>query len=314
MIDIHRRQWLAITASTAVANHVSAAIADPPITSLAFSRDGEFVLAGSQRGVSIRDAKTLIEADHLRPSMDNVHDIRFSQSGTVLMIAGGNPGEGGVVEMLDWPSLKRQHRLLCHSDVIDSVDFSQDDHHWVAASSDEVCSVYAMESPDPKSRFTKHSKAVRSARFLPDGETIVSASRDETLRVWNVATGESIRTLHNHSRDVNALALKPSAEGELPMIASASADLTIRFWQPTIGRMVRFARLKSEPLCIAWTTDGKNLIAGCRDGFARIIDPINVKVTDETRVAPDWLYAVAVDPTSDNRAVFGTAGGKVLQG
>ncbi len=144
--------------------------------------------------------------------------------------------------------------------------------------------------------------------MLPDGETAVSASRDQTLRVWNTKTGENLRTLHNHSRDVNALALQPGTGG-LPMVASASADATVRFWQPTIGRMVRFARLPSEPLSIAWVAGGERLIAGCRDGKARLIDPVRVKTIQTMDVSDGWLFAIAVDPTDDHRVAIGSRRG-----
>ena len=142
------------------------------------------------------------------------------------------------------------------------------------------------------------------------GETAVSASRDQTLRVWNTNTGENLRTLHNHSRDVNGLALQPAASG-LPVVASASADATVRFWQPTIGRMVRFARLPSEPLSIAWVAGAAKLIAGCRDGKARLIDPVSVNTTETLDVSDGWLYAISVDPLDDHRVVIGSTRGLI---
>jgi WD40 repeat protein len=282
----------------------------PPITALAFSPNGDRLIAGSQAGLSIRDGASGDVVSSHPVQMDNLHCVKFSPDGTTLAIAGGDPADTGAVELLQWPSLQRKQKLLIHNDVIYDVDFSADGSHWVAASGDDVCSVYKVGADEPVARFSKHSRGVMGAVYLPDGETIVSGSRDETLRVWQAATGENLRTLHNHSRDVLALALKRTAVG-LPMIASASADLTVRFWQPTIGRMVRFARLPSTPLAIAWCA-GDKLIAGCQDGAARLIDSQTVQVERTIPLSDSWLYAVAVDPINDRRVFLGTDDGRVL--
>src|SRR5690606_12450025 len=73
----------------------------------------------------------------------------------------------------------------------------------------------------------------------------------------------------------------------------AGADGTVRLWQPGIGRLVRFARLPSPPLDLAWEPDGRMIIAACRAGIVRRIDPGAVEVISEKRIARGWLYAVA---------------------
>ena len=77
------------------------------------------------------------------------------------------------------------------------------------------------------------------------------------------------------------------------MVATAAADRSIRFWQPTIGRMVRYIRLESEPLDIAWI-DEASIVASCIDGKIRVIDANRVQVRDTLSVMPGWAYAVAV--------------------
>jgi WD40 repeat protein len=305
-----RRSFIAAVATLPLTTAAPAASTLPPITALTFSPDGEQIVAGSQAGISVRDAASGEILKSVDVDMDNVHDFKFSPNGTTLAVAGGNPAEKGVVEILHWPTLNRKQRLQLHDDVIYSIDFSADGSRWVAASGDEVCSVFKVGADTAVTRFTQHSRGVLAAAFLPDGETIVSGSRDETLRVWNASSGENLRTLHNHSRDVLALAAKPAAEG-LPMIASASADLTVRFWQPTIGRMVRFARIPSEPLCIAWCNDG-NLVAGCRDAAARLINAQTVQIERAFPLTNGWLSSVAVSPTNDRRIAFGGANGQVM--
>ena len=92
------------------------------------------------------------------------------------------------------------------------------------------------------------------------------------------------------------------------MVASAARDKTIRFWQPTIGRMVRYIRLDSEPLNIAWTNNGDRILATCADGHLRVIDPIELTITQDLQATDGWAYAIAVHPHDESVAIGGING------
>ena len=92
------------------------------------------------------------------------------------------------------------------------------------------------------------------------------------------------------------------------MVASASGDRTIRFWQPTIGRMVRYVRLESEPLAIAWLSNGSLLVASCVDGRVRAVDTDNVSVVETLPAIDGWAYGIAVHPTDGSLVVSGSDG------
>jgi len=70
----------------------------------------------------------------------------------------------------------------------------------------------------------------------------------------------------------------------------------VRFWQPTIGRLVRFARLDRAPLAIAWTPDGKTLWAACRDGHVRAINPDDAAVIHVLPAIDGLAYSIAIAP------------------
>jgi WD40 repeat protein len=116
-----------------------------------------------------------------------------------------------------------------------------------------------------------------------------------------------IRSLSIHTRRVHNLALRPG-NGGLPMVASVSDDRTVRLWQPTIGRMVRFARLKSRPLDAAWFADGSRVVVACTDGHVRVVDPVSVKVTHDIPALEGWAYSLAVHPTDGSILVGGQDG------
>ena len=115
--------------------------------------------------------------------------------------------------------------------------------------------------------------------------------------------------MNNHTLPVHDLALLPSDSG-LPMLVSVGDDKTVRFWQPTIGRMVKFARLKGTPLNVSWMNNGTKVITVCDDGFLRTVDPESVEVTSEIQVLSGWVYALAVHPT-DGSIVIGGVNGQV---
>ena len=280
----------------------------PHNTCAAFSSDGKKLVVGSQAGVEVFDADSFESIRTIAVDFDSIHDLRFSPDGQWLAVAGGFPGESGEVAWIRWPAGVIDHQVSVHDDVVQQLAFAANGETWITASSDEVCCVFAMDAAKPTRRYVEHSRAVLGVTLLPDGETAVSGSRDETLRVWNIRSGESIRTLHNHSRDVTSVALQPK-EQSLPVVASASIDLSVRFWQPTIGRMVRFARLPSKPLGIAWVLNGSLVAAACADGHLRLIDPVSVAVADTIRISSDWLFAVCENKrSSGSLAVAGAYG------
>ena len=148
---------------------------------------------------------------------------------------------------------------------------------------------------------------VSSLCLLPDTWTLVSSGSDHTLRVWNLDSAELVHHLHPHTLPVHGVALQPGKR-RLPVIASISDDRTVRLWQPTNGRMVRFIRLASKPLDVAWLTDGSRTVAVCQDGRVRLIDPDRAKVTQNIPTLTGWAFAPAIHPPDHTMVVGGRSG------
>lgn len=278
----------------------------PPITCLVFSPDGKTVVAGSQTGLIIYSYPELILQKQIKVSAANIHDLAYSPDGNLLAVGGGNPAESGIVELFSMPEGKQFQKFSAHTDSVMTVAWL-DDTTLASGSLDHIILFWDIQSGKQIQQFLGHSRGVSSLCFLNDKKTMVSTGIDQSVRVWNLPSGELLRSLNHHTQVIHALALNPVVNG-LPIAASAGGDRTVRFWQPTIGRMVRFARLDSEPLDIVWINNGEQIAASCKDGHIRIIDPVLVTVTKDISAINGLAYALAVHPIDGGIVVGGSNG------
>ena len=239
--------WTAILAPTATG-------ADPPITDVVFTPDGESLVTVSQAGVQVLSWPELDRKRTVTTVAANLHCLVFSPNGSQLAVGGGHPAEEGVVEVFSWPECESIATLDDHYDSVRSMVW-KDDLRLLSASIDREIRLWNLENkPHSVLTLTGHSRSINAICLVDNDTTLVSSGADLSVRVWDLAAAKLIRGLNQHTKPVHALAVRPGESG-LPMVASAAADRTIRFWQPTIGRMVRYVRLDAEPLDIAWLDD-----------------------------------------------------------
>ncbi len=302
--------WFVVALLTSAACiFVTTASAAPPITAAAIAPDEKLVVLGSQAGIELRSWPDLQATAVLPTDLDHVHDLAISPDGRTLLAAGGAPGLAGVVEVLAWPEGTRQLRVAEHDDVVYRVAWSPDGQQWSTASGDGTCRVFTAVDGRRLVRYEGHSRAVLAICFLPDGQTIVSAGVDQTLQVWESASGKHLRTLDNHVGAVNDLAVRPASSPDaLPMVVSVSEDKTVRFWQPTIGRLVRFARLPSTPRAVEWLGGGDRILTGCNDGHTRVLHVDTVEIMNDRPSPAGRIHVLAVDGNRDRGLVAGEKG------
>jgi WD40 repeat protein len=295
--------------------------AESPFTAVVLSPDYQQVLLGSQEGISIRSWPDLTFVATIQTELIHIHDMRYSPDGSMILAAGGSPSEKGMIEVLGWPERKLLRREECQRDVVYSVSWSPDGSLWAAANADGTCQVFETSTGLKLSQYEGHSQAVLSLRFLPDSQMIASTGLDQTVRLWESRTGKHVRTLDNHVNSVTGIAVRPSNANKdqqsidgiktnnmglsLVMVATISEDKTVRLWQPTIGRLIRFARLPSIPRSLAWSVLGDRLYVGCNDGHVRIIDPDSMEVVQDLVGIEGRIHEIVIDPNKASLLIAG---------
>lgn len=296
----------------------SQAAAGPPITAITITPDGQQIVTGSQAGLFVREASTLSEARSLNSDLEQISAIDFSPTGDHIAVVGGVPGESGAIEVYSWPAGERVRTIETGEDVLYAVDWSADGRSLAAVGFGGTACMVSVPDGLVTAWESGHSRGLTAVCLLPRGThpqqsaQVVTGSIDQTLRVTNLDTGEAIRTLHNHTAPIHGAAVRPNGEVGLAIVASNSDDHTVRFWQPTIGRMMRFLRLESVPLCLTWTHTGTRVVAGCADGQVCVINPETARLLSMVPVSDSRILSIAAHPTQDTVFV-GTAAGEVLE-
>jgi WD40 repeat protein len=296
--------------------------AEPPITTIAFSSDGSQLVVGSQSGLRCFAWPNLSEPQPIDIQVGNIQNLEFSPDGRYLAVCGGYPADSGRCQIISWP----RGRVLCtldhHQDVVAAVAWSKTSEKIATASMDATVVVSTLKTTPERlsasstievegyQAITGHSKGVLAVRFLADS-MLLTAGIDRSIRVWQLDSSEPhlVRTLENHTEAIQALVERPAVDDGLPVFVSIGEDRTVRLWQPTIGRMMRFARLKNAvPLSAQWQANGSSIVVGCDDGHVRLIDPDSTEVVAEWPVNVGWCYCLAVHPKTNQVVVGGPDG------
>ncbi len=309
-----RRSYLCVLAWVAIS--ASRLIAAAPLTAVAFTPNGDQVVLGSQQGIELYAWPAMIFVNAIDTQLVQVHDLRFSPDGKILLAAGGSPAEEGIVEVVAWPSQERLHHISLHEDVVYRIAWSPDGSKWATASGDGTCSVIDAKSGERVVRYAGHSRSVLSLEFSRDAKSLLSVGIDQTLQLWNSESGEHRRTLDNHVGTINAVAVRPynsidSQEAPPMTVATISEDRTVRIWQPSIGRLMRFAKLASIPRTLAWSNAGDRLYVGCNDGHLREIDPDSMEIQRQFEALGGRIYETAIEPSGQSILVVGETGFRI---
>jgi WD40 repeat protein len=299
-----------------MSDHAHGAPPTAPITALAISPDGKFLLAGSQNGIEVRSLSVPGEATSLQTTLEHVHDLRFSPNGESLLAAGGSPAEFGAVEIWHWPSRSKSKTVKTHDDLVYRVAWTTDGSLWASAGWDGVCCVFHVAAVQPLTIYRGHSRPLLTIDFVPDdssrasdGPLLVSGGIEGTIQVWRAMEGSLVRSLSNHVGIINDLAFSPQISDESPpMLASISEDQTVRLWQPSNGRLVRFAKLSAKPKCLVWHIDGRQLLVACEDGTVRWHDSATLNELRRVQYFDHAITSIALSPT-DQKIFVGNARG-----
>ncbi|QOV90586.1 WD40 repeat domain-containing protein [Humisphaera borealis] len=305
--------------SVAFAQDPSTRARTTPVVACAYSPNGGSLVIARHDRVEVRNVLAG-DSRTLDIKIPRAAAIAFDPTGQLLAVAGGTPGESGVVILWDFKASKSLAKVEGMTDLATAVAFSPDGSLLAVGSADRTVRLTRIDRKRDALQtrsagvLVGHGGAVTSVVFSPDSKLIATSSVDRSIKVWTVTDGALLRTLSNHTDSVHAIAGRSHSDPKAPWtIASASDDRTVRIWQPGIGRMVRIVRGHEGPvLAVAWAADGKTLLSLGTEGIVRAIECDGDQILRSVPAHADWGYAIAVSPDGRSFATGGWAGDVVI--
>ncbi len=200
----------------------------------------------------------------------DIHDLRFSRNGELLVAAGGRGAYSGKVAVFDVRTGKRKATIADEQDIVLSADISAD-HRFVAIGTPaKKVKIFAAANGKLLHTIDKHTDWVTEVRFSPDGKKLATGDRNGGIHIWDSENAGIVYTLDEHKVRITGLSWR--ADGQL--LASAAEDGKFVLWDMKDGWPTRTASphsVKQEPsrytrhtgiLDIRFARDGRFITVG----------------------------------------------------
>lgn len=147
-----------------------------------------------------------------------------------------------------------QTKLIGHSEMINSITYSNDDKYIVTSSQDCSIKIWNSKTGECLRTIRGHDDYVLGAVFDPSGEYVLSYSTDNTIRLWKARDGDCVEILQD-PESVEKKYYKGDVLGFTPngrqFISSDDYNGIIRIWDfPPLQELIDQTRerFKDRPL------------------------------------------------------------------
>jgi ABC-type uncharacterized transport system permease subunit len=262
-----------------------------PVTSLAWSRDGKWIVSGGFQQLILWDATTLMQVRPLRDSLvGSITAVAFDAAGTAVFAADGETGGAGFIRKFEASTGKLMTTWKAHEDNVLSLQLSNKGDRLLSGGADKLAKLWDAANNKLVAFFEGHTNHVLSAAFNHDASQIATASADREVKVWDVASREQDATLGDKKIAFSALDWTPDGKS-LAVITdkgggSVHTDLKKHDGtQRSAASTERKLTSIGEPLTsVVITGDSKWVFVGTFDGKVHVWDASNGKVSGEVKL------------------------------
>lgn len=235
---------------------------DDHTTALHVFPGGFFLVSGEASGlIQFWNAETGEMARRLAGHTQGVTALAMTRSGKRL-VSGSQDCTIRIWDTLRGACLYTSPAL---QSSIQALALSPDDRRvLVSAGERDACGVlvWDLETGECIGQQPQIQIGVQQMMVLDDGRSVLSASAEGDIVIWDSETGTPVRQIREAPK-ASALALMP---GEQYLVVGTALP-SLALWNLQTGEKIdQFAAPSDQIACLTMTSDGRYLVAGCRDG------------------------------------------------
>jgi WD40 repeat protein len=220
------------------------------------------------------------------PHGDQIAAADVSADGRFALTAGGD----NKARLWDLTTGLPVGAPLTHAGWLYVARFSLDGRVVVTGCGDNTARFWSAATGEPLGPPLKHDDYPTAAVFLPDGRALV-ADMAGVVRRWDPTTGKQIGPELRHGRGIWAAELSPDGRTYATL-----ADHSAVLWEAATGRELFILKHPGELRALAFSADGKTLVTGGSDKFARLWEVSSGKAVGQPLPHPHTVWSAAFSP------------------
>lgn len=186
--------------------------------------------------------------------------LKFSASGSLLVMGGGKGGKNGHAIVWDVKSGKRVAEVGKESDSVMSADISPDHSKVVIGSPSKKVKCYDLATGEELYTIGKHTEWILSTDFSPDGILLATSDRNGNVFVWEAENGGEFFLLGQHR---GGACTDVAWRADSNVLASCSRDGSVILWEMNEGKQLKTWNAHSGGVeSVSFTPDGKVVTCG----------------------------------------------------
>lgn len=266
-----------------------------PTTALVYNSSTKNWVSAHGSAITVWDETCQKTVREFSTNCAKIHDLKFNEDGSQLIVVGGEPGENGVVELYTWPDFQLLAKRQIPADTFLRVDWDVENSSIAVASLAGTLLLLDAQGLESRWEVEAHPNGCTAVQIFPSAKLVASGGNDAAIRLWNLDTGTAVRSLAQHTAGISQLLSAPDNFSQSPQMVSLSRDQTVRLWDPQTGRLIRFTRLAAVPLEAQWElepdTQSPMLWVLCEDGRLRRIDLKTTTIEQDIQGEVDATFA-----------------------
>ncbi len=253
------------------------------------------------------------------PNAADVYEVAFSPDERKLYTLDWSQARQNTVSVRQWNVSSRKQEMMRTLDcLLIGAHFAQSGKSIIAASLSNSIDLLDLATGRMRRLIHSQAKLISQLSLSPNSQVIAFTVRDMRGRfcLWETATAKQIFSLGGHQGYVTALAWSADSRfvasgDQFANPGTPSSDQTIKIWDAYSGtEQATFGGFKSNIWTLAFSPDGKSLVAGLQDSTILVFDvtratskPAPASNLNSAELQSHWSNLIADDAAMAFRSI-----------